>query len=77
MDDTWTLIEEHADSGVSLWRDDRHTPRWAACPAGRDPSHADSCIIGAAWRDETEYRARSVMADMISAEYAAARLEGE
>ncbi len=66
MEDTWTLIEEHADSGVSLWRDDRHTPRWAVCPAYGQPQHADSCIVGAAWRDETEYRARSVMADMIA-----------
>jgi len=77
MNDTWTLIEEHADSGVTLWRDDRHTPRWAVCPSYGQPQDADACIIGAAWRDETEYRARLIMVDMIGAEYAAARLEGE
>jgi hypothetical protein len=77
MHDTWTLIEEHADSGVTLWRDSRYWPRWAVCPAYGQPQDADACIIGAGWRDETEQRARSVMADMIGAEYAAARLEGE
>jgi hypothetical protein len=75
MMDTWTLVDEHADSGVTLWRDDRHTPRWAVCPAYGQPQDADACIIGAAWRDETEYRARLVMADMIGDAYAAARRE--
>jgi hypothetical protein len=75
--DTWTLVDEHADSGVTLWRDARHTPRWAVCPAGLYPQDADAYIVGAGWGDETEQRARLVMADMIGAEYAAARLEGE
>jgi hypothetical protein len=65
MHDTWTLIEKHAASGVSLWRDDRYWPRWAVCPAYGQPQDADAYIVGAGWRDEAEQRARLIAADMV------------
>jgi len=44
----WILVEEHADTGTTLWRDD--AGNWACCPFGMIPT--DIAALPEADRDE-------------------------